>query len=80
MKTFVLALLLALPLTVSSHAQDARFFRISGPVATTIAALSADGALTWTNAPTNATFTVQSALSLPGPSNWVDYVQVPVTN
>jgi formylglycine-generating enzyme required for sulfatase activity len=50
------------------------------PVATTLTALSPDGYLTWTNAPTNATFTVQVAHTLTGPSNWLDYVQVPVSN
>jgi len=80
MNSLKLAPLLAVTLTLSSHGQDARFFRISGPVATTISALGADGTVTWTNALTNATFTVQTALSVLGPSNWVDYVQVPVTN
>src|SRR5208282_3167051 len=61
-------------------AQGTRFFRIAGPVATTITALTADGYVTWTNVPTNATFTVQTATSLLGKSNWVDYVQVPASN
>ncbi|MGD0258626.1 MAG: SUMF1/EgtB/PvdO family nonheme iron enzyme [Verrucomicrobiota bacterium] len=60
--------------------QGAQFFRIAGPVATTITALSADGYITWTNSPTNATFTVQTAQSLLSPISWVDFVQVPVTN
>jgi formylglycine-generating enzyme required for sulfatase activity len=60
--------------------QGTKFFRLSGPVATTITAFTADGYITWTNAPTNATFTVQTATSLLGPSNWVDYVKVPITN
>jgi formylglycine-generating enzyme required for sulfatase activity len=74
------ALFVALTLIPSSNAQNARFFRIAGPVATTITALSADGSLTWTNAATNAIFTVQTATNLIGPGNWVDYIQVPVTN
>ena len=74
------ALLLGLTLLLSVRAQEGRFFRITGPVATTITAISADGYVTWTNAPTNATFTVQTATSLLGPSNWVDYIQVPITN
>ena len=77
---FKVALLLGFSFLLSALAQDARFFRIAGPVATTITAFSADGYVAWTNAPTNATFTVQTAVSLIGPSNWVDYIQVPVTN
>lgn len=61
-------------------AQDARFFRIAGPVPTTITDVTADGAVTWTNEATNATFTVQMATILPGESNWVDWVQVPASN
>ena len=64
----------------STLADEARFFRIAGPVPTTITAVGADGYVTWTNVATNATFTVQTAASLPGESNWVDYVQVPATN
>ncbi len=80
MRSIKLAILLALTFLPASHAQEARFYRISGPVATTITAISADGYATWTNAVTNATFTVQTATSLLNPSNWVDYVQVPTTN
>jgi hypothetical protein len=61
-------------------ADEARFFRIAGPVPTTITAVGADGYVTWTNVATNATFTVQTASSLLSESNWVDYVQVPATN
>jgi formylglycine-generating enzyme len=60
--------------------QGAQFFRIVGPAATKITALSVDGYLTWTNAPTNATFIVQTARSLLNSTGWVDYIQVPVTN
>jgi sulfatase modifying factor 1 len=80
MNTLRLALLLALALGSFSRAEEARFFRITGPVVTTITASSADGYVTWTNAPTNATFTVQTAASLLSPINWVDYVQVPATS
>ena len=80
MKTLKLAFLLGLTLAVSSRAQETRFFRISGPVATSITAFRTDGTIVWTNAPTNTTFTVQTATSLLGESNWVDYVQIPVTN
>jgi len=58
----------------------AQFFRIAGPVATTITGLSVDGYITWTNSPTNATFTIQTTQSLPAGTNWVDYLQVPVTS
>ncbi len=75
-----LALLLALTLLSSSRAEEARFFCIVGPVATTITAFGADCYLTWTNTPTNATFTVQTTSSLLSPIDWVDYVQVPATN
>ena len=74
------ALLLFLTLVTGARAGEARFFRVAGPVARTITAFNADGYVTWTNALTNATFTVQTAWSLVGPSNWVDYIQVPVTN
>ena len=66
--------------TLDSPAQDARFFRIAGPVATAIIEFRPDGTLVWTNTPTNATFTVQTATSLGGASNWVDYAQIPATN
>jgi formylglycine-generating enzyme required for sulfatase activity len=65
---------------VSTSGQDARFFRIAGPVATRVTGMTADGTITWTNTPTNATFTVQTATTLHGPSNWVDYVWVPASN
>ena len=80
MKTFNLAMLLALTLQPLSHAGEARFFRIIGPVPVTITDCNADGYVTWTNEVTNATFTVQMATSLGGVSNWVDYVRIPVTN
>ena len=70
----------ALALGTAVAAQEAHFFRIAGPVPTTITAVGADGYITWTNVATNATFTVQTAASLLRESNWVDYVQVPTTN
>ena len=79
-KTFKLLILVSLTLTSVSRAEEARYFRISGPVPATITAFTAHGYLTWTNVATNATFTVQTAQSLASPINWVDYVQVPVTN
>ena len=80
MKTCKLAAVLALTLQPLSHAEDERYFRIAGPVAATITACSASGYVTWTNTPTNATFTVQTAAAPVGLSGWVDYVQVPATN
>jgi sulfatase modifying factor 1 len=69
-----------LAVTPTLPAQDARFFRISGPAATTITALRPDGTLVWSNALAGTNYTVQTCLSLPGGTNWVDYVQLPVTN
>jgi formylglycine-generating enzyme required for sulfatase activity len=61
-------------------AQSARFFRISGPAATLIEAFQSDGTMIWSNAQPGATYTVQTVLSLPGGTNWVDYIQIPATN
>ncbi len=58
----------------------ARYFRISGPAATTITTISANGLVTWTNAATNVTCTFQIASNLAGGTNWADYVQEPVSN
>jgi len=74
------AIILAFGLIQSSRAEEARFFRVVGPVATTITEFRPDGTMVWTNAPTNATFTVQTASSVLGPIDWVDYIQVPATN
>ena len=61
-------------------AQGARFFRIVGPAATTITTFRSDGTLVWSNALAGTNYAVQTVTSLPGGSNWVDYVQLPVTN
>ncbi len=61
-------------------AQEARFFRIKGPVAAAIVGVTEGGFLTWTNTPMVGTFTLQTASSLSSPTFWVDYVQVPITN
>ena len=79
MKT-IARLLFALAILTSASAQEARFFRVSGPVASAITSFSAQGFLTWTNAPTNATFLIQTATSLSGGGNWMDYLQIPATN
>jgi len=62
------------------RAEEARFFRIVGPGATAITGITPDGYVTWTNELTNVICTVQTAQSLTSPSNWVDYVQVPVSS
>jgi formylglycine-generating enzyme required for sulfatase activity len=63
-----------------ASAQGTQFFRISGPAATTITTFNADGTLVWSNALAGTNYTVQTVSSLPGGTNWVDYVQLPVTN
>jgi formylglycine-generating enzyme required for sulfatase activity len=60
-------------------AQGAQFFRIVGPAATTMTAFSPDGTLVWSNALAGTNYTVQTATSLVGGGNWVNYVQLPVT-
>src|ERR1035438_8233119 len=60
-------------------AQEAQFFRIVGPAATTITAFRSDGTLVWSNALAGTNYTVQTVTSLPGGSNWVNYIQLPVT-
>ena len=69
-----------LTMTPTLPAQDARFFRISGPAATTITAFRPDGTLVWSNALAGTNYTVQTTISLAGGTKWVDYVQIPVTN
>jgi formylglycine-generating enzyme required for sulfatase activity len=63
----------------STLADEARFFRIVGPTATTITAVSPDGYITWSNAQVGSTYTAQTARSL-GAASWVDYIQVPARN
>jgi formylglycine-generating enzyme len=64
----------------STFADEARFFRIVGPTATTITAFTPDGYITWTNARVGSNYTVQIAQRLEAATNWVDYIQVPVSN
>ncbi len=83
MKTKFLSLFIMLVLLAGIHqaaAQAARFFRIYGPAATQIIAFQPDGAMVWSNAQPGATYTVQTVLSLPAGTNWVDYIQLPTTN
>jgi sulfatase modifying factor 1 len=83
MRTKLCFLFIALALLAGINqtaAQGTRFFRISGPAATTITAFRPDGTLVWSNALPGATYTVQTVSALPGSTNWVDYVQIPTTN
>jgi formylglycine-generating enzyme required for sulfatase activity len=64
----------------STFADEARFFRVVGPTPTTITAFTPDGYITWTNAQIGTNYTVQTARSLGAATNWVDYIQVPVSN
>jgi formylglycine-generating enzyme required for sulfatase activity len=76
------SVLVALLLNTAIHpadAQSARYFRVSGPAATTITAFQPDGTLVWNNALAGTNYTIQTVTSLPGGTNWVDYVQLPVT-
>jgi formylglycine-generating enzyme required for sulfatase activity len=61
-------------------AQTSKFFRIVGPTATTISAFNVDGTIFWSGANSGATYQVQATTSLAAGSNWVDFVQIPVTN
>jgi formylglycine-generating enzyme required for sulfatase activity len=76
-------ILIALALLAGIHHADAqatRLFRISGPAATTIYAFQNDGTIVWTNAQPGTNYTVQTVDALPGGTNCVDYLQLPVTN
>jgi formylglycine-generating enzyme required for sulfatase activity len=60
--------------------QGTRFFRVSGPAATAIIAFKPDGTLIWSNALSGTNYIVQTISLLSDKTNWVDYVQLPVTN
>jgi formylglycine-generating enzyme required for sulfatase activity len=82
MKTKLNSLFIGLALLAGIHqatAQSSQFFRIVGPTATTITKFRADGTLVWSNALAGTNYTVQTVSSLPGGTNWVNYVQLPVT-
>jgi formylglycine-generating enzyme required for sulfatase activity len=76
----LLAVLALMAVVHRAAAQGAQFFRIAGPTATTITSLRADGTLVWSNALPGAAYTIQTVISLPGGSNWVDYNQFTATN
>ena len=71
------ALCLVAPRTV---ADEPRFFRIVGPTAAAITTATPDGYITWTNAQVGTNYTIQTARRLGAATNWVDYVQIPVTS
>jgi formylglycine-generating enzyme required for sulfatase activity len=82
-KTKLHFLFIALALLAGVHpaaSQGTRFFRISGPAATSITALRPDGTMVWSNTQPGTNYTIQIVSSLPGGSNWVDYVQIPAAN
>jgi formylglycine-generating enzyme len=66
--------------TFSATAQNSRFFRISGPGATTIISCNQDGTLVWSNSLSATNYIFQTASPLAEGTNWVDYIQIPVTN
>jgi formylglycine-generating enzyme required for sulfatase activity len=83
MKTKFNHMFIVLALLVGVHqaaAQGTQFFRISGPAATSIISFNPDGTLVWSNALAGTNYTIQTVTSLPGGTNWVNYVQLPVTN
>ena len=83
MRTKLYHLFIALALFAGINqaaAQGARFFRIVGPASTTITAFRPDGTLVWSNALPGTNYTVQTVSSLAGGADWVNYVQIPVTN
>jgi formylglycine-generating enzyme len=77
---FLFAFCVAFWFIPSLIADDSRLFRILGPTAVTIAELTPDGYITWTNAQIGTSYTVQTARGLGNVTNWVDYAQVPVSN
>jgi len=82
---FLFAMLTLLEGSNLAAAQGASFFRISGPAATAIIAFRPDGTLVWSNALTGTNYTIQTATSLAGGGNWVDYEKpgppgTPITN
>jgi formylglycine-generating enzyme required for sulfatase activity len=74
---FTLALLTGIS---PAAAQGTRFFRISGSAGTTITAFNPNGTLVWSNALSGTNYTIQTVAALPGGTNWVDYVRLPITS
>jgi len=83
MKNKIYSLVIGLVLLAGVHqacGQGTRFFRITGPAATSILAFDPDGTMVWTNALPGTNYTIQTLSSPAGGADWVDYVQLPVTN
>lgn len=82
MKVKINFILVAMGLLVfinHAAAQGMQFFQITGPAATTIIAFNPDGTMVWSNAQPGTNYTVQTCTSLISGTNWMDYVQLPVT-
>jgi len=79
MRYFFIAVLAGLAGVHPADAQGQRFLRVSGPAATKITAFRPDGTLVWSNALAGQRYTIQTVTSLPGGTNWVDYLQLDVT-
>lgn len=75
----LIKVLVMLAVAHKAAAQSSQFFRISGPAATTITAFNPDGTLVWSNAQSGTNYAVQTVATLPGGTNWVDYIQLPTT-
>jgi len=67
-------------LGIHQAAAQCAFFRIVGPTATTITAFNPNGTMVWSNAQPGETYTIQTVASLPGGTNWVNYVQILAIN
>jgi len=78
-KLHLILLVLAFIGLHKAGAQGQRFFRIAGPAPSQIIAFLPNGTLVWTNTLTGTNYTVQTCSSLPGGTDWVNYVQIPVT-
>jgi formylglycine-generating enzyme required for sulfatase activity len=78
--SFLLIVLACFAIVLHAAAQTSQFFRISGPAATSIMAFNPDGTLVWSNAQPGTNYTVQTLSSPPGGTNWVGYIQIPVTS
>ncbi len=63
-----------------SSAQEARYFRISGPAPSAIIAFLPDGSIVWSNALPDTNYIVQTVRATPAGTDWVHYVQLPVTH
>ena len=63
----------------SAAAQGSQFFQISGPAEAPVKAFRPDGTLVWSNTLPATNYLIHTVVSLPGGTNWVDYVQIPAT-